>query len=51
MQETVKYFVTERMRIVNLTTFGPFQITVLKMSSIATRVENVFQLPTNVTTS
>jgi hypothetical protein len=32
-----------------LATFGLFQVTVLKMSSIATRVESVFQLPTNVT--
>lgn len=35
----------------NLTAICLFQITVLKMNSIATRVESVFHLPTNVTIS
>lgn len=37
------------MRGIKLITIGLFQITVLRMSFIATGVESAFQLPTNVT--
>jgi hypothetical protein len=51
MQGKVNCLIVEKMGIMKLTAIGLFQVTALKMSSIATRVESVFHLPTNVTIS